>query len=398
MKLRRLFYLVVALCCMLFVTCASTKQSGSSGKDRGSSDSSATAGGSSKDSSKSGSSSSSKSGSSSSSKSGSSSSSDSDSSSSSDSDSSSKSGKGSQSDSSSGKKYSSDNQINSLIDSIENSRRNAENAGGDSALSDLYNAANDAFERLKQRAAAGENTPELKRALENLNSLFKGLEVYAEAKAKKERIDEKGYAYNNQNAYDEGASLLEELEEMNKNAAAFIAELEKGTSDNGNEFLKKANKADLDFSNVFKTTATNERSAAFKAKKQADSVKASVSRKNDYDNGVASFRNGDSKYVTGDIEGSIEDYVSARGIFSKLYKEVSAARKKAQTLIDDAKNRVKHSESVALKADKTDPLTEKIQGIEDENAILLESDDFSAAKATYVEIDEKIEVGGGASL
>ncbi len=391
MKLRRLFNVLMALCCVLFITCASTKKSDSgANKGRGSSDSSASAGSSSKDSSKSGESSSSPS---------TSSSTDSDGSSKTGSETGSgKEGSSGTSDSSSGKKYSSDNQINSLIDSIEKSRRNAENSGADSSLSDLYNAANDAFERLKQRAAAGENTPELKRALENLNSLFKGLDVYAEAKAKKDRIDEKGYAYNNQKAYDDGSSLLEELEDINKNAAQFIAELEKGTSDNGNEFLQKANRADLNFTNVFKTTATNERSAAFKAKKQADSVKASVSRKNDYDSGVASFRDGDSKYVNGDIEGSIEDYVSARGIFSKLYKEVSAARQKAQALLDSAKERVKHSETVALRADKSDPLTERIQGIEDENAVLLEADDFSSAKASYVEINEKLDVEGGKSL
>lgn len=383
MKLRRLFNVIMALCCVLFITCASTKKSGGSNKGRGSSDSSATAGGSSKDSSKSGSSStadgSSKTGS--------------------------ETGKEGSSDSSgrsdtaeSGKKYSSDSQINSLIDSIENSRRKAENADADMELTELYNAANDAFERLKQRASSGENSAELKKALENLNNLFKGLEAYAQAKAKKERIDDKGYAYNNQNAYDDGASLLEELEEINKNASKYIAELEKGSSDKGNEFLQKANKANTSFMNVFRSTAENERSAAFKAKKQADSVKASVSRKNDYDNGVASFRDGDSKYVSGDIENSIEDYVNARGIFSKLYKEVSAARQKAQASIDDAKSNVKRSEALALKADKTDPLAERIQGIEDENAVLLQSDDFSYAKSSYVEIDERLNNRGGKSL
>ena len=383
MKLRCLFNVIMALCCVLFITCASTKKSGGSNKGRGSSDSSATAGGSSKDSSKSGSSSTA--------------------------DGSSKTGSGTgkegSSDSSgrsdtaeSGKKYSSDSQINSLIDSIENSRRKAENADADMELTELYNAANDAFERLKQRASSGENSAELKKALENLNNLFKGLEAYAQAKAKKERIDDKGYAYNNQNAYDDGASLLEELEEINKNASKYIAELEKGSSDKGNEFLQKANKANTSFMNVFRSTAENERSAAFKAKKQADSVKASVSRKNDYDNGVASFRDGDSKYVSGDIESSIEDYVNARGIFSKLYKEVSAARQKAQASIDDAKSNVKRSEALALKADKTDPLAERIQGIEDENAVLLQSDDFSYAKSSYVEIDERLNNRGGKSL
>lgn len=379
MKIKHLFNVLLAFTCMLFITCASTKKSGGKNKGSSSSDSSVTVdGGSSKDSSA-----------------------DTSSSSQSDKD---KSGKDDSSgqnegsgDSTHKDKYSDNSEIDSLLKSIEKSRAAAEDADADIALPELYNSANEAFERLKKRAAT-EDTPELKRALENLNSLFKGLEAYADAKAKKERIDRKGYAFNNQNAYDEGAALLEELEEINKNASSFIAELEKGKSDNGNEFLKKANKAGSNFSNVFKTTATNERSAAFKAKKQADSVKASVSRKNDYDNGVGAFRDGDSKYVNGEVEESIEDYVYARGIFSKLYKEVSAVRQKTQALINSAKENVKHSESVALKADRTDPLTERIKGIEDENTVLLEADDFSAATASYVEVSEHLQLGGGKYL
>ena len=134
---------------------------------------------------------------------------------------------------------------------------------------------------------------------------------------------------------------------------------------------------------------------ALKAKKQADSVKASVSRKDDYDDGVSEFRSGDSNYVTGSVEQSIENYTNARDIFATLYKEVAAARAEAQKKISEAKKKVNHAWGVADEADKTDPLTEKIDGIEDHDAKLLEDDDFSDAENSYVEIDEELDDDGG---
>lgn len=387
MKLKRLFHILLAVSCMFLVTCASTNKpgKGGKGKSKGSSDSSTTA-----------------------TESGKSKSSEGESSEYSDwseNDSGSDSEGGSydddyyyHSDAGQDGKYSSNDQIDSLIKDIEKSRRGAEEAGADMELPDLYNAANGLFDRLKKRAASGEVSEELRRALENLNSLFKGLEAYTRAKEKKQRIDDNDYAKNNQKAYDDGASLIEELEDINKKSSSFIEDIEKGKSDKGNDFLKKAVKAGGNFDNVFKSAATNERNAAFKAKKQADSVKASVSRKNDYDNGVGAFRDGDARYTNGDIEGSIEDYVTAKGIFSKLYKEVSASRQKAQSLINGAKEDIKRSEGVAVKADKSNPLTARIDGIEDEKTVLLEADDFSYAKSTYVDIKEKIDVSGGKSL
>ncbi|MCR5620898.1 MAG: hypothetical protein K6G18_03500 [Treponema sp.] len=286
-----------------------------------------------------------------------------------------------------------------LFRMIDKSRAKAIESGAqdDDATSDFFNALDEEYERQKALAESGGITPEMTNILRQINAAYAGLEQYEDAKAKKERIDDKGYASHSQRAYDEGARLLEELEEIMADSDSFFEELRTGTSDVGTQFLNKATKANTDFTNVFKATATNMRTEAFKAKKQADSVKASVSRKDDYDDGVSEFREGDSNYVTGSVEQSIENYINARDIFSTLYEEVSAARAEAQKKISAAKKKVNHAWGVADEADKTDPLTEKIDGIEDHDAKLLEDDDFTEAENSYVEIDEELDDDGGNS-
>ncbi len=284
-----------------------------------------------------------------------------------------------------------------LFRMIEKSRAKAIDSGAqdDSTTSDFFEALDEEYLRQKALADSEGISPEMTNILRQINDAYAALDLYEQAKAKKQFIDDNDYASNSQRAYDDGADLLEELEEIMADSDSFFEELRSGESNVGNQFLNKASRANTDFTNVIKTTANNMRTEAFKAKKQADSVKASVSRKDDYDDGVSEFRAGDSNYVTGSIEDSIENYISARDIFSTLYEEVSAARAEAQEKIKAAKNRVNHAWGVADEADKTDPLTEKIDGIEDHDAKLLEDDDFTEAEESYVEIDEELDVDGG---
>ena len=291
--------------------------------------------------------------------------------------------------------------IDSLLGKVKNSRQNALDSGADDVLSKAFKAAEAEYERLRKLAEQGDNSAELAERLKNLSDFYEGLSAFSEAKKKKERIDDGGYADHGRKAYDHGSSLLDELSNIDDfdarlaaDAEAFAAGGKAATSGFGSEFLKKAKQADSDFSAVFKAAANNERSDALKAKKQADSVKASVSRKTDYDTGVNYFRTGDTNYVTGSIEASILNYVDAKEMFAKLYSEISKLRAAAQKHIDAAKKRVSSSDAKAGEADRTDPLTEKIVGIEDPDAKLLEDDDFTEAANSYVELDEELSAGG----
>ncbi len=284
---------------------------------------------------------------------------------------------------------------NALFRMIEKSREKAIDAGAedDDATADFFNALDEEYRRQRALAESEGINPEMTNILRQINAAYEGLAQYEEAKAKKKLIDDNDYASNNQRAYNEGADLLEELEEIMADSDSIFEELRSGESDVGTQFLNKATRANTDFTNVLKAAANNMRTEAFKAKKQADSVKASVSRKDDYDDGVSEFRAGDSNYVTGSVDESIENYTKARDIFATLYKEVAAARAEAQKKISEAKKKVNHAWGVADEADKTDPLTEKIDGIEDHDAKLLEDDDFTDAENSYVEIDEELDGG-----
>jgi len=127
------------------------------------------------------------------------------------------------------------------------------------------------------------------------------------------------------------------------------------------------------------------------AKKLADGVKASVSRKTDYDAAVKNFKDGDSNYVTGNPEGALANYTKAKESFNGLYNDIADKRAKAQAAIEAAKARVQESENAAIEADAQAPLGDgEVEGIEDENARLLEEDDFTAAENSTVEVSSDI--------
>ncbi len=263
----------------------------------------------------------------------------------------------------------------SLWSKIESSRQAAIDAGAKDANPKAFQAAEDEYNSLKNSNASEE---ENQQKLKDLNKRYQALQSYAEAVAKKAEIDENSFAKYNQSAYNEGNSLLKELD---------------SSTDYGDAWNQKAFSANDKFGSVltaaYKSLAQTERTEAFKAKRDADGIKCSVSRKTEYDKYVNNFKSGDQNYVTGNPKGALENYTKAKEGFSALYSEVSEARSKAQKAIDEAKKRVSESESTAQWADQTKPLgDENVDGIESDDAKLLEDDDFS--QKTEVQIEEKL--------
>ena len=86
-----------------------------------------------------------------------------------------------------------------------------------------------------------------------------------------------------------------------------------------------------------------------------------------------------------------EKYESATTKFKYLYTDVAEKRAAAQAAIDEAKKRVAESEKFAEEADIKAPITEQVEGIEDEDAVLLEADDYEDPEDAEVEIAEEIE-------
>ncbi|MDE5797590.1 MAG: hypothetical protein K2H73_00970, partial [Treponemataceae bacterium] len=138
----------------------------------------------------------------------------------------------------------------------------------------------------------------------------------------------------------------------------------------------------------FVALAGKERAAALDAKKMADSVKAGVSQKESYGKAADAFKRADSNYVTKSIEAAYEGYKSAKETFSGLYESVSAARAAAQAAIARAKQRAADSASYAADADEIAPISGDVQGIEDENAVLLEEDEWANPDDAVIDVSE----------
>ena len=142
---------------------------------------------------------------------------------------------------------------------------------------------------------------------------------------------------------------------------------------------------------AFKKLAKEERNGAFAAKKDADSVKAAVAEKDSYGKAVEDFKKGDSNYAMQNPEAALKNYQSAKGQFEVLFKTVSEKREAAQKAMEAAKNAVLETQNYAANADKEAPLTgEEVQGIEAEDAVLLEVETFADPKAAEVELSETI--------
>lgn len=270
----------------------------------------------------------------------------------------------------------------SLLSDVENARQSAIDSGADKNAAQAFALTEAEYNTAKLSVQT--STEDMSKLLGDLKNRYDALNLFSQAKSLKNRIDELNFASYDQNSYDEGSKILEELSDP-KSLVAF-----------GSTWSSNAQKAKSDFEKVldlgFRAVARDERTQAFKAKRNADEVKASVSRKADYDKAVSQFSLGDSKYVTKDPEGSIENYRTAKDEFTRLYEEISVLRAKAQAAVDEAKNRVAQSESTAQTADEEVPLgDENVEGIEDENATLLEEDDFSVAESSVVEVSENID-------
>lgn len=268
-----------------------------------------------------------------------------------------------------------------LLAKVEESRKAAVAAGAEEADPEGLAAADAILEA--QKALADSDTGDMTAVLNDLNDRYLVLEAYAKAKAKKDKIDSLDYSGYDRNSYNNGSKILDEL-------ALPESKLVPGALR-----LKQAQIADANFDAVlmaaFKSLAKEERTAAFEAKKKADGVKASVSRKADYDAAVKNFKDGDSNYVTGNPEGALANYTKAKDSFNALYDDIAEKRAKAQAAIDAAKARVQESENVAAEADAKAPLGDgEIEGIEKEDAQLLEEDDFTAAENSSVEVSSDV--------
>lgn len=269
----------------------------------------------------------------------------------------------------------------SALEQADLARQAAIDANADK-VAPIQFAATDAL--LKTLQAQAETGVDVSIGLKDVQTRYEALEKYAKAMDAKARVDELGFASYDQASYDKGNQAIADLQNLFSETNILSSAM-----------LEKANEAYSSFNSVligaFKKLAKEERNGAFAAKKDADSVKAAVAEKDSYGKAVEDFKKGDSNYAMQNPEAALKNYQSAKGQFEVLFKTVSEKREAAQKAMEAAKNAVLETQNYAANADKEAPLTgEEVQGIEAEDAVLLEAETFADPKAAEVELSETI--------
>ena len=265
-----------------------------------------------------------------------------------------------------------------LMEQINDARKAAIEAGADKNCPDQMNKLDYLLSGLKDS-----DDPDA--AAKSIIDRYNLLANYSTAVETKKEIDENGYDSYAKNDYNRGVSNLEKVE------AAFDA----NTDDFDKTVFVNAENAVKDFNTVinvaYKKIAKEERENAMEAKKNADSVKAGVARKAEYKEATDLITNGDTLYAMQNAKKATEKYKDATVKLSYLFKDVSEKRAAAQAAIEEAKKRVAESEKFAEEADVKAPITEKVEGIEDEDAVLLEADNYEDPEEAEADIAEKLE-------
>ena len=265
-----------------------------------------------------------------------------------------------------------------LMEQINEARKAAIEAGADRNCPDQMNKLDYLLSGLKDS-----DDPEA--AAKSIIDRYNLLANYSSALDAKKEIDNNGYASYAQNNYDRGVDNLSKVD------AAF----DKNSDDFDKSVFVNAENALKEFNTVinvaYKKIAKEEREAAMEAKKKADSVKAGVARKTEYNEAADLMQSGDSLYSMQNAKKAAEKYKEANTKFTYLYQDVSEKRAAAQAAIEEAKKRVAESEKFAEEADVKAPITEQVEGIEDEDAVLLEADEYENPEEAEADLPESIE-------
>ena len=264
-----------------------------------------------------------------------------------------------------------------LMEQINDARQAAIDAGADKNCPDQMS-------KLDYLLAGLKDSDNPDAAAKSIIDRYNLLANYSTAVETKKEIDENGYDSYAKNDYNRGVGNLEKVE------AAFNS----NSDDFDKSVFVNAENAVKDFNTVinvaYKKIAKEERENAMEAKRNADSVKAGVARKAEYKEATDLITSGDSLYAMQNAKKATEKYKDATGKLTFLYKDVSEKRAAAQAAIEEAKKRVAESEKFAEEADIKAPITEQVEGIEDEDAVLLEADDYEDPEAAEADIAEEL--------
>ena len=272
----------------------------------------------------------------------------------------------------------SEEELAALIAKIDEARELAIQAGAEKNAPDLLKAIDEIYSKSKEET--------LQDNADSIILKYSVLANYAKAVNAKIEIDDNNLAGFAQKNYDDGVACLQKVEEALLNTDIIDANVQ-----------KNAESAYSNFNNVitvaYKRMAKDQRNLTYEAKVKADSVKAGVSQKERYKEAADNFKSGDTLYSMQSPKKALEKYTLAMTQFNELFEEVSEKRAAAQAAIEAAKRKVQESSQFAEQADEESPITEKIDGIEDADTVLLEEDEYENPEDAEADISEDIDDG-----
>jgi len=277
-------------------------------------------------------------------------------------------------------------ELDLALANMNSSRQAAIDSDAEAYAPDYFDSLEEKYEALKARAENGED---VSAECNDLAKRYQALAAYVNALDAKETIDDYELPTLAKAAYDKGCQDLDDFEELFENPDS-----------KADDLLAKGTSAYASFKTVlvalYKDIAKDARADALEAKKDADSVKAGVSEKREYTRAVELFKKGDASYSMNGYEAACDAYDEAYDIFTELYEDISEKRAEALAAIEAAKKSVEESAAVAEEADLESPLTGNVAGIEDEDAVLLEEDDYADPQDAEIYLSEELSIGGDA--
>lgn len=278
--------------------------------------------------------------------------------------------------------------IEKLFTKVAESKDKAVKADADEFYASQIAKTDEIVADLKERFANGEDVT---RELNDANYRYMAIEKAAMTRELKKKIEENGFDQKNKIAYDAAGVLLEKLEDLLLNGTSGKAMYEASDAAYTAYFII--------YYDSFKKLADEERNAAKDAKRDADTVRAGVARKDEYKKAADYFKKGDSCYVTKNPQGALEQYKLAKEAFNELYQDVKAKREAAQKRIDAAKDKVKNIEDYAIEADKNNPVEgDNVDGFEEKGTVLLEEDQFENPEDAEIQLDETVKAENDSAI
>lgn len=264
---------------------------------------------------------------------------------------------------------------------LENARKTAIESGAETKAPEQLEAIDALYAAIKEKA---DQKVDVSKEGQQVSELYLALSAYINAKETKAKVEKTEKFNLAQKVYDEGCVALSDTEALYDNPEATSAQL-----------LERATKAETCFNSVWlviqRQAARDERAAALETQKNCNLVKAQVSMKDKYNQAVDLFRKGDSLYSAQKPSDAYDSYKAANEMFDAIYKEVSEKRAAALKAIEDAKKAVEDSSNYAETADSENPILAPVEGIESEDAVLLEEDTYENPEDSEVELSEDVD-------